>query len=218
MLPHEDYTKINTLYKRDEKGNIMIGDFSRPEFELLYDCPWRWTLKVDGTNTGVYWDGELRIDGKTENSNWDPKVINYLRTLFDDKKMEEVFPKKDGEYPKVIIYGETYGSGIQKIGGKYFNTKKWGFRVFDIKIGDFWLYPEAVSDIASKLGLEMVTDYGILSLRQAEQIVMDGFKDPIAEQELAAEGLVGRPVVQLFNRMGERVIVKIKTKDYRRKK
>ena len=34
---HQTYTKINTLYKRDEKGNIVIGDFSRPEFEYLFN-------------------------------------------------------------------------------------------------------------------------------------------------------------------------------------
>jgi hypothetical protein len=48
-------------------------------------------------------------------------------------------------------------------------------------------------------------------------IVKNGFKSPIAENvDLNAEGLVLRPLVQFSNRMGERVIVKIKTCDYKK--
>lgn len=216
MLLHETYTKINTLYKRDEKGKIQLGDFSRPEFLMLYNTPWRWSLKIDGTNTSIHWDGEIRIDGKTENAQWDPKTINFLNTLINKEKMESIFPTKNGEYPKVIIYGETYGHGINKSGGQYFNEKnKWGFRIFDVKVGDFWLYPDGVEDVAKKLGVETPTDYGTMTIAEAEKMVIAGFRDNVAEGNLLAEGLVGRPVVQLFNRMGERVMVKIKTRDYK---
>lgn len=216
MLAHETYTKINTLYNRDEKGKIQLGEFSRPEFFMLYNTPWRWYLKIDGTNTSIHWDGELRIDGKTEQAHWDSRTMDFLKALITKEKMEAIFPATNGEYPKVIIYGETYGHGINKVGGKYFKEKcKWGFRIFDVKVGNFWLYPAGVEDVAKKLGVETPTDFGIMTIAEAEKKVIEGFKDPIAEQELAAEGLVGRPVVQLFNRMGERVMVKIKTRDYR---
>ena len=51
---HQTYTKINTLYKRDTRGNIMLGDFSRPEFSYLYHNKWRAFEKVDGTNMSFY--------------------------------------------------------------------------------------------------------------------------------------------------------------------
>jgi hypothetical protein len=30
-----EYHKIHTIFKRDEKGKLIFGDFSRPEFEYL---------------------------------------------------------------------------------------------------------------------------------------------------------------------------------------
>lgn len=55
-----------------------------------------------------------------------------------------------------------------------------------------------------------------MTLKEAEEMVRRGFKSPIAENtEYEAEGLVLKPTVQLFNKQGERIIVKIKTVDYR---
>lgn len=46
-------------------------------------------------------------------------------------------------------------------------------------------------------------------------MVKAGFTSPIAEDTtLIAEGLVLRPKVQLFNKRGERIMVKIKYRDY----
>ena len=63
-MEHKTYTKINTLYKRyisgNKKGCIIIGDYSTPEFEYLKDARWLCFEKIDGTNIGIYWDGENR--------------------------------------------------------------------------------------------------------------------------------------------------------------
>ena len=63
-----------------------------------------------------------------------------------------------------------------------------------------------------------INTFGVFStLEEAEKMVINGFKSPIAEnKELDAEGLVLRPTVQLFNRKNERIMVKIKTCDYRK--
>ena len=54
-----EYPKINSLYKRDpEKGNnIILGDFSLPEFFYLKDLLRECTEKIDGTNTRIFFDG-----------------------------------------------------------------------------------------------------------------------------------------------------------------
>ena len=44
------YQKINTLWKRDNKNCIVMGDFSLPEFEYLRDVQWLAEEKIDGTN------------------------------------------------------------------------------------------------------------------------------------------------------------------------
>ena len=218
---HLTYTKINTLYKRNEKGMIMLGDFSRPEFEYLYNVKWKAFEKVDGTNMSYYWDGHnMQIHGKSENASIPSRLLTVMEGLLNEDKLREVFPIKydenGNEVPFMVrIYGEGYGVGIQKCGGSYIQKNN-HFRVFDIKINDFWLEWDNVLDICSKLGLDVVQSYGEMTLAEAEEFVKNGFFSPIAEnKELKAEGLVLRPLVQFTNRLGERVIVKIKTCDYK---
>lgn len=219
---HLTYTKINTLYKRNEKGMIMLGDFSRPEFEYLYNVKWKAFEKVDGTNMSYYWDGHnMQIHGKSENASIPSRLLTVMEGLLNEDKLREVFPIKydenGNEVPFMVrIYGEGYGVGIQKCGGSYIQKNN-HFRVFDIKINDFWLEWDNVLDICSKLGLDVVQSYGEMTLAEAEEFVKNGFFSPIAEnKELKAEGLVLRPLVQFTNRLGERVIVKIKTCDYKK--
>lgn len=220
MLKHKVFTKINTLYKRDEKGKIMIGEFSRPEFEYLHNLPWIAYEKIDGTNMSYYWDGHtLEIHGKTENASIPNSLINKMSTMVTKEMMEKVFPVKydesGNEIPMlIIIYGEGYGAKIQKCGGRYM-SKDVNFRVFDINIDDWWLELDDVQDICNKLNLEMAVPYGELTIQEAEEMVIKGFKSTISEDKtLIAEGLVLRPKVQLFNKRGERIMVKIKYCDY----
>lgn len=219
---HQTYTKIQTLYKRDTKGNIIIGDFSRPEFAYLYDVKWKAFEKVDGTNMSYYWDGHnMQIHGKSENASIHSCLLTVMEGLLNEDKLREVFPIKydenGNEIPFMVrIYGEGYGVGIQKCGGSYIQKTN-HFRVFDIKINGFWLEWDNVLDICSKLGLDVVHSYGEMTLGEAEEFVKNGFFSPISEnKELKAEGLVLRPLVQFTNRLGERVIVKIKTCDYKK--
>lgn len=221
-LCHQTYTKINTLYKRDEKGNIIIGDFSLPEFEYLYNNKWLAFEKVDGTNMSFYWDGhEMQIHGKSENASIPSMLMDTMKTILTEEKLAEVFPIKydenGNEVPFMVrIYGEGYGAKIQKCGGSYIRGGN-DFRVFDIKINGFWLDWDNVVDITKQLGLKTVEPFGEMTLEEAEKMVINGFKSPIAEnKELDAEGLVLRPIVQLFNRKNERIMVKIKTRDYRK--
>ena len=220
QLPHKTYTKINTLYKRDEKGKIMLGDFSRPEFEYLHNVPWIAYEKIDGTNMSYYWNGHiLEIHGKTENASIPPHLYKKMEELVTVEMMQKVFPLKydenGNEIPMlVIIYGEGYGAKIQKGGGRYISNDV-NFRVFDVNIDGWWLEIENVQDVCDKLHLEMAVPYGELTIEEAEKMVIKGFNSTISEDEtLIAEGLVLRPKVQLFNKRGERIMVKIKYCDY----
>ena len=219
---HEQYTKINTLYNRDTRGRIIIGEFSRPEFKYLYDVKWLAFEKVDGTNASIYWDGaEFTFHGKTADANTPLFLLDKLKSLASEEKFSKVFKptiKEDGSKAPMLvkIYGEGYGNKIGKVGNKYL-LDSCGFRVFDIKINNFWLEWNNVLDICEQLGLETVIPYGELTLKEAEEMVIRGFKSTISENgSLNAEGLVLRPLVQLFNRKNERIMVKIKTCDYRK--
>lgn len=61
----------------------------------------------------------------------------------------------------------------------------------------------------------MAPEFGELTIDEAEEIVKKGFTSRTSDDPtLIAEGLVLRPLVQLFNRRGERIMVKIKYRDY----
>ena len=219
---HVNYTKINTLWKRNESGRIVIGDYSRDEYKYLFDKEWRAFEKVDGTNMSIYFDGyETQIHGKTENAQIPKFLLEKMESLVNIESLKEVFPIKYNENGEEVplmvrIYGEGYGAKIQKCGSSYIKNDC-GFKVFDIYVNGLWLEWEDVCDVCQKLNLQVVEDLGVMTLREAEDMVVKGFKSPIAEnKELDAEGLVLRPIVQLYNRRHERVIVKIKTCDYRK--
>jgi hypothetical protein len=120
--------------------------------------------------------------------------------------LEEKFP--DGG----ILYGEGFGAGIQKGGGNYQGLQS--FILFDVRVGDWWLNWPDVIDVANTLQLPYVPVVGFHTLYEGIDLVRAGIESFFGPFE--AEGVVAVPQVPLFNRKGERVIVKIKTKDWER--
>lgn len=202
------YHKIKSVYKRDDKTHKFIeGQFSLPEFEYLKDCKWIWTEKIDGTNIRITLsNGQMKIDGKTDNAQIPAFLYRRLEELFKLEQLQSVFP--DGE---AILYGEGYGAKIQKGGGLYLPDSV-DFILFDVRIGDWWLRREDVEDIAAKLNLKIVPVTGRDTLKTAIEVVRTGIPSLIAN--CPAEGLVLRPEVELKTRRGDRIITKIKTKDF----
>lgn len=206
-----EYHKIDSIYKRDERGKFIIGEFSRPEFEYLKDLPWQWTEKVDGTNIRITWGDGLpfRYGGKTDNAQLPVKLLTHLQALVEDKRKH--FSEMFGATESVILYGEGYGAGIQKGGGNYSLDPQ--FVLFDVKIGTWWLTRDSIIDIATKLDLRVVPLFGEMTIPQAIEFVAAGFRSQWGD--FPAEGLVGTPVVPLFARNGDRIITKVKIRDFK---
>lgn len=205
------YHKIQTVFKRDERGKIIDNEWSLPEFEYLQNNNWVWTEKVDGTNIRVMWESindHINFGGKTDNAQIPAFLYERLQELFSVEKFESVF---DGDYP-VCLYGEGYGKKIQKDGSNY-KSDGVDFVLFDVKIGDWWLTRESVYTIASKLGIDIVPVIRICPIQEAIDLVYDGFDSQWGN--FMAEGLVGTPHIPLFSRNGSRVITKIKHKDFK---
>jgi len=220
----KEYPKINSVFKRDERGRFLEGDWSCPEFEYLSDAPWIFTEKIDGTNTRVRFTAvvdELRYErpefGRTNNAQMPVHLMDRLRILFDTDKMcrdivVKAFNVDKGALPQVVLYGEGYGAKIQK-GGQYI-PDYCDFILFDVQVGQWWLMPEAVTDVAQKLGLDRVPIVGEFSLNEAiEKMRADSLQSHWPSAHI--EGLVGIPTVQLFDRRGERIIAKVKVRDFR---
>jgi len=209
-----EYHKIQSVFKRDDKTHKFIeGQWSLPEFELLKDITWVWTEKIDGTNIRIIWDGfDIKAKGKTERADIPKHLLNDLNHLFNSEIMMDVFPSLTiGE--SVCLYGEGYGSKIQK-GGNYIPDHT-NFILFDIKIGRWWLERENIEGIAKALNIDIVPILGYGSLDNAIKCCQRGFKSTIAtNKDYDAEGLVLKPEYDLFNRKGDRIITKVKHKDF----
>jgi hypothetical protein len=111
---------------------------------------------------------------------------------------------------EVCLYGEGVGPGIQKGGGGYSPTKT--FVLFDIKIGHFWLQRDDVTTIANALGIPVAPHLGVMSLNEVVEFVRKGFLSTYGD--FIAEGIIARPLVEMTNRRGERIITKLKHSDF----
>jgi len=204
-----EYHKIQSIYKRDNKGKFIVGQWSCPEFEFLAKNEWVFTEKVDGTNIRIMWDGQnLTFGGKTDNAQIPAFLVTRLNNLFMTIEQRQKFAEnfKDG----VCFYGEGYGAKIQGCGGNYKSTQD--FVLFDVKVGTWWLERESVEDIAKTFGIEVVPIIGSGTIADAENMCKEGFESRWGK--FIAEGIVLRPKVELKTRRGDRIITKIKYKDF----
>ena len=205
-----EYPKIQSIFKRNERSRIIEGSYTLPEFEYLKDNTWVFTEKVDGTNIRVMWKGTNRtgkFGGRTDQAQIPVILLYTLHQLFKVPLLVEVFPETD-----VCFYGEGYGPKIQ-LAGQNYSRKNVDFVLFDVKIGEWWLRHEDVVDVANKLGIRVVPVVGEGRLGDAVEMVRKGFNSQWGN--FIAEGIVARPKVELKTRKGERIITKIKHRDFR---
>ena len=218
------YSKIQTLFKRDEKNIIIPDQFTYPEFEVLKDLKWECTEKIDGTNIRVELISSgnseegiiMSFKGRTDEAIIPEHLLTKLNWLFDREHLMEVLNITDETQDcNITLYGEGYGTKIQK-GGNYISNDV-NFILFDVKVGKWWLDREAIKDIANKLGINAVPLMGYMTIPEAVEYVKKGFKSTIAEnKDYDAEGLVLKAPCGLLKRDGERLITKIKTIDFRK--
>lgn len=192
-----EYPKIKTLFKRDPKTHKVTTQFSTPEFEYLKNNQWEIREKIDGTNIRVYWDGKtVRFSGRTDRAQIPVFLLDKLQDMFPLEKFDE----------EICLYGEGYGAKIQK--EEHYDSM--GFRLFDVYCGGWWL--EDVSTVAQEFDIATVP---LISFDTPENIISHveaGFNSMIGTGN--AEGVVMRPMSQLFDQRGYRIIAKLKTKDF----
>jgi hypothetical protein len=208
----KEYHKIETLFKRDPKTKkLIVGEYTNETVEYLKDNVWQFTEKVDGTNIRIYWDGHrVSFGGRTDNAMIPAHLINKLNDLFGGEVNEQLFEQKFGDTP-VELFGEGYGPKIQS-GGAYRDDVD--FILFDVMIKDTYLKRESVEDIANYFGLNIVPVVLEGTIQDGIDYVMNNLKSTIAVNGAELEGVVGRPKVEVLDRIGRRVIVKIKRRDF----
>jgi len=216
-----EFPKIETLYDRDEKTHkVIVGQLRCSEFGNVRR--WLVTEKVDGTNVRIRLspDNSVFYGGRTDNAQMPVMLLDFLKNTLPAEKLRAAFATStDAE---VVLCGEGYGEKIQN-GGAY--RKGVSFRLFDVLIGDkWWLEPEDIADVAQKLGIQAVpvtcNKYGGLPASVVDLLLLlgnDG-NSTVATQDggsgVRAEGVVARPAPMLFDRRGNRVMWKLKFKDF----
>jgi hypothetical protein len=207
-----EYNKIETLWKRDMEGTkkLLEGEFRNPAVEFLKDNIWQFTEKVDGTNIRVYWDGhKAQFGGRTERAQIPAPLVNYLNSVFGTNEAEQIFEEKFGE-TEVILFGEGYGPKIQN-GGLYRNDVS--FILFDVLISNNYQPRESVEDIAKAFGIDIVPIIFEGTIQEGVDFVKTNPDSTMGTAKM--EGLVGRPKVEMRDRCGKRIIVKIKWEDFK---
>lgn len=207
----KEYEKIETLYVRDDNTKKLVeGKFRNETVEFLKDIDWEFTEKIDGTNIRICWDGhKVSYYGRTDKAQIPSQLMNRLIELFGGDVNEEMFEQKFGDMP-VMLIGEGYGAKIQKGGGDYRPDND--FILFDVCINGNYQSRESVKEIANYFNIDVVPTIMIGKLQDGVDYVKSKPKSKIGNAD--SEGLVARPLKELKDRTGNRIIVKIKVKDF----
>jgi len=209
----ETYHKIETIFERDMEGTkkLIEGKFRNECVEYLKDNQWIFTEKIDGTNIRVMWDGhKITFGGRTDNAQLPGGVVSKLQELFLDNETEELFEQKFGECD-VIFFGEGYGGKIQK-GSAY--KKEQDFILFDIMVGKTFLRRDDIEELAKSFGLSVVPIILNGTIKEAIDYIRTNPNSAITKEVKEMEGLVGTPMARLIDFRKNRIIVKIKYKDF----
>lgn len=206
------YNKIDTLFNRDEKFKVRVGDLRRPEFAI----PQRWvvTEKIDGTNVRVSLEQDcdtadpmheckgkwvVRFYGRTENSQMPTFLFEHLQKTFTLEKMQKLWRckpsceaagKEPGREPYLCPDLEPYpitlygeGYGAKIQSGGDYRKDGVSFRLFDVLIGDTWLKLDDVGDVAYQLSIKPVPLLGVYDTDEIVDMVQLDFASPVSFME-----------------------------------
>lgn len=208
----KQYEKIETVFCRDTNGTkrLILNNYRNPTIVYLKDNMWAFTEKVDGTNIRVHWDGhKVEFGGRTDKTQIPGHLLSKLNEMFATSEAEELFEQTWGD-KDVILFGEGYGPKIQN-GGDY--RPDVSFILFDVLVGDNYQEREWVEKTAQMFNIDVVPIVLTGTIQDGIDYVM---KHPRSTMGTAMmEGVVGRPMIELRDRRGERVIVKIKWEDFK---
>ena len=130
------YPSILTYHSLGDKGGVVdtlnFDASSLSENELLYA-----TEKIDGTNSRiVFWRDDYVI-GSREDLLYakGDRIVNNTMSIVKTVRpvAERILPYVNSHDQLVVVYGETYGKGINS-GREYTKQDTTHFRVFDIVI------------------------------------------------------------------------------------
>lgn len=206
-----EYHKLWAPFARVVTGKnqsyLDTTKWARPEFEILADKDWTWTEKVNGTNVRIIWDGhKVRIGGRTDDAQMPLILVEWLQERFPEELLESQFHSTPA-----VLYGEGHGARVVPGSGVY--GAEPGFVLFDARVADWWLLPEGLENLAAQMGIPVVPQALKSGIFEAIKLITDqNFRSHWGNFQ--PEGLVGKPPAGLCGRDEDRLMVKIKPKDF----
>lgn len=197
------YLHINNLYKE----------------QAILECGTIYALeKIHGTSAHIHYE-------KTNPESTDPKSHQLtffsggekhdkFKALFDEKFLD--FVLFSFGLDSITVYGEAYGGKCQGMKATYGDELK--FVVFDVRFNGKWLSVPEAENVAKLLKLEFV-DYVKI---KADIVEIDAQRDRDSTQAIRngvgagkrREGVVLRPLEELFDERGNRIIAKHKNAEF----
>lgn len=198
------YLHINNLYK--DRTILMFRDCYVLE-------------KIHGTSAHISW--KMNDDGTGGEVKFFSGGVSHesFVALFNLELLEERFLKIGHKH--LTVYGEAYGGKCQQMGRVY--GKELRFVVFDVLHHKAdgkakWLNVPDAEEITRILGLEFVyfrllTDFNIDDINRERDIPsMQAYRNGMGEQ--FGEGIVIRPLFDMNDHRGNRIIVKHKREEF----
>lgn len=182
--------------------------YRSPLLAYLANSEWDYSRKIDGENIRIQWNGEQALwNGKSNAFQCSAEFTEYMNNTF----LEEIFEEKFGREKVVTIFGEKMGPKTQ---GNELGLKKDELIIFDVNIDGTWLGKDDVQEIAKHFGARTTYDLtnttdNPYTLRELIEMCSNGAFE-------GWEGIVATPLVEMRDQKNQRVIVKIKNRDYAR--
>ena len=197
--------KTKTLFERDDKFKVKVGRLTDERFGFVNQ--WLVTEKMDGTSVilSVGKDGD-DFHGRTAKSQFTPAMTAFL-SVQTALACSNLY---DHGIEEADIYAELFGEGIQ---GNPHGMEGMHLRVFDVRIGGFWLDWVNMCDVARKAGLNRVQPLGVCDIDTAVRYVRDEQTGWTGSPDYA-EGVVARTEKYLYDNQGNRLTWKLKRKDF----
>ena len=221
-LKIKTYPKIRSLFKRDKDFKFTerfvsssLKEFSEGHFK------WSGYEKIDGMNIRIYCNYETNIFkyfGRTEKAELPAHLVEELDGIVSSiKENKEAIVEAMG-FNIFVLFGEGFGHKIQK-GGLYLGDKV-ACNMFDCyayivraeQYKGFWLDEEKLTELLEILKLQKPPSLGKISTAEAVEKVKKGFSSQYGTAP--AEGLILKTDFPVFDSFGERMIFKVKTKDF----
>lgn len=211
------YPKIDTLFNRLPNFKVDVGDVRVPELAQI--ATWYVTEKIDGTNVRIVFERvddallNVQIRGRTDDAQLNPDLLNVVAEIAQrvSPVARDVMAKHS--LSSLVLHGEGYGPKIGHVGARYAPTHN--FALFDVAANGRWLDVGQVAELAQRATLTTVPTLGTdVDVPSVVRTVASGFHSVLAEdQTLLAEGVVCRTWYPLYDRRGNRLIFKLKTRD-----